>query len=100
MLPYFTTPAGIALLVGLAGSACMALGGFLGSRVSKPADVQLAINAGFGELVDGFRLQIDNLVKRVEEQSQKIISLNQHIIELTATLATHGITAPPRTDAP
>lgn len=99
LLELLTNPA-VAGFGGTIAGACVA---WATAHTSKPADIQVAINSSFGELMHGFRDQLDAarvelcaLRERVEVQSSEINALNAHVIQLTNLLSTHGITAPAR----
>lgn len=109
ILDFFKDPAIAGLLGPLIGGAIGAVGGYLGAKISKPHDLQVALNGTVAELIKGFeaqldaarseqkeaRQQIDGLSAKVDRQAHEIFVLNAHIVELTATLREHGISAPP-----
>lgn len=120
----FTNPA----VFGLGSAALGALSGFIAAKVSKPHDLQNALNGTVKELIDGFHVQLEQANSALARQSEalkqadsdrvkmggqleelrstvgcmggQLTDLNAYILELTTLLERNGIQVPPHPLAP
>ena len=109
-MEYLLQPAVIASLTGAIGALCGAVGGVLTTRYSSAPKVQEVTNAAVVDIIKHYtqaltdqtrevhslRDEIADLRGTIEAQNIEIAELNNHIVDLSAALARHGVAPPPR----